>query len=130
MPFTYTQALFASGDYALAAYVLREAMTKMPADEPAIYFPRGLYKDDQILLAQIAQLESAIAIEPFSTDYQLLLGYQYLGIAQWDKAVNALAQAARNPLNTGVVTKLVDIAEKMEKDTQEKQLPPKVKQLN
>jgi TolA-binding protein len=121
IPFTYTQALFASGDYALAAYVLREVMTKMPSDEPAIYFPRGLYKDDQILLGQIAQLESAIVIEPFSTDYQLLLGYQYLGIAQWDKAVNALEQAARNPLNAGVVTKLLDIAEKMEKDTQDAQ---------
>jgi TolA-binding protein len=118
LPFTYTQALFATGDYALAAYVLRETMAKMPADEPAIYFPRGLYKDDQILVNQIAQLESAIVIEPFSTDYQLLLGYQYLGIAQWDKAVNALEQAARNPLNAGVVTKLLDIAEKMEKDVQ------------
>jgi hypothetical protein len=118
MPFTYTQALFASGNYALAAYVLREAMAKMPSDEPAIYFPRGLYKDDQTLVNQIAQLESAIVIEPFSTDYQLLLGYQYLGIAQWDKAVYALEQAARNPLNTGVVTKLLDIAEKMEKDVQ------------
>ncbi len=118
LPFTYTQALFATGDYALAAYVLREAMAKMPSEEPAIYFPRGLYKDDQILVNQIAQLQSAIAIEPFSTDYQLLLGYQYLGIAQWDKAVYALEQAARNPLNAGVVTKLLDIAEKMEKDVQ------------
>jgi tetratricopeptide (TPR) repeat protein len=124
MPFTYTQALFASGDYALAAYVLREVMTKMPSDEPAVYFPRGLYKDDQILLNQIAQLESAIVMEPFSTDYQLLLGYQYLGIAQWDKAANALEQAARNPLNAGVVTKLLDIAEKMENDAQETMTAP------
>jgi hypothetical protein len=56
-------------------------------------------------------LEGAITI-----DYQLLLGYQCLGIGQWDKAVNAMEQASRNQLNVDVVTKLLDIAEKMEKD--------------
>jgi hypothetical protein len=116
LPFTYTQALFASGDYALAAYVLREVMAKMPSEDPAVYFPRGLYKEDQILTDQIARLEYEITIEPFSTDYQLLLGYQCLGLGQWEKAVNALEQAARNPLNVNVVSKLLDIAETMEKD--------------
>ena len=118
LPFTYSQALFANGDYALAAYVLREAMAKIPAETPVAYFPRGLYKEDQILLDQIASLQNAIAIEPYCTDYQLLLGYQYLGLGQWDDAVIALEQAARSPLNVDVVTKLLDIAEKMENDTQ------------
>lgn len=116
LPFTYSQALFAAGDYALSAYVLREIMTKIPAEEPAVYFPRGLYKDDQILNDQIARLENEIRLEPFCTDYQLLLGYQYLGIGQWDKAVNALGQAARSPLNVDIVNKLLDIAEKMENE--------------
>jgi hypothetical protein len=122
LPFTYTQALFANGDYALSAYVLREVMAKMPSEEPAVYFPRGLYKEDQILSNQIARLENAITVEPFCTDYQLLLGYQYLGIGQWDKAVIALEQAARSPLNANIVTKLLDIAEKMENDAKTTEL--------
>jgi tetratricopeptide (TPR) repeat protein len=119
LPFTYCQALFASGDYAMAANVLREIMAKMSTEEPAIYYPRGLYVDDQVLVNQVAGLERAIAGEPFSADYQLLLGYHYLGVGQWDNAVNSLEQAANNPANVNAVTKLLDIAEKMEKDVQQ-----------
>lgn len=119
LPFTYCQAVFASGNYALAANILREAMARVPANEPAVYFPRGLYKDDQILKAQIAGLENVIAAEPFSTDYQLLLGYQYLGLGELDKVFNAFNEAAKNPANADAAGKLLDIAARMEKNQQD-----------
>jgi tetratricopeptide (TPR) repeat protein len=119
LPFTYSQALFANGEYALAATVLREAMNTIPEDELTIYYPRGLYDDETRLDEQIKQLENAIAKEPFDTDFQLLLGYQYLGKGDLDKAYGPLTQAAKSPANTFAAGKLLELAAKLEAETKE-----------
>jgi Flp pilus assembly protein TadD len=119
LPFTYAQALFANGDYALAASVLREAIAQIPDDELTIYYPRGLYKDDAVLTAQIEQLKTAAEKEPFDSDYQLLLGYQYLGIGELDKAHQPLTEAAQGVANVSTAGKLLELAAKLETETPE-----------
>lgn len=114
LPFTYSQALFANGDYAHAASVLREAIAQIPDDELTIYYPRGLYKDEDLLTEQIAHLEAAAAKEPFDSDYQLLLGYQYLGIGDMDKAHQPLTEAATNTTNALTAGKLLELSAELE----------------
>ena len=119
LPFTYAQALFANGDYALAASVLREAMAQIPDDELTIYYPRGLYSDESVLTDQIEKLKIATAQEPFDSDYQLLLGYQYLGIGELDKAHKPLTQAAQSIANATTAGQLLELAAKLENQTPE-----------
>ncbi len=122
LPFTYSQALFANGDYAHAASVLREAIAQIPDDELTVYYPRGLYKDEAILTEQIAQLEAAVGKEPFDSDYQLLLGYQYLGIGDLDKARQPLTEAAQSTTNMATAGKLQELSEKLEHEAPENTL--------
>jgi hypothetical protein len=117
LPFTYSQALFANGEYALAASVLREAMDHIPDEELTIYYPRGLYAEDTILEAQIKRLESAIAREPFDSDFQLLLGYQRLGMGDLDKAHDPLIVALHNPANRKTAEKLITLAAELEEQS-------------
>ena len=119
LPFTYAQALFANGDYALAASVLREAIAQIPDDELTIYYPRGLYKDDAVLTAQIELLKAAADKEPFDSDYQLLLGYQYLGIGELDNAHQHLTKATQSVANESTAGKLLELAAKLEAETPE-----------
>jgi tetratricopeptide (TPR) repeat protein len=119
LPFTYSQALFANGDYSHAASVLREAVAQIPEDELTVYYPRGLYKDEAILTEQIKQLEAAAKKEPFDSDYQLLLGYQYLGSGQLDKAQSPLTEAAGSTANTITADKLLELATKLETEAPE-----------
>ena len=119
LPFTYSQALFANGDYAHAAGVLREAIAMIPEDELTVYYPRGLYKDETILTEQIEQLEAAADKEPFGSGYQLLLGYQYLGIGELDKAYQPLNEAAQSVANTSTAEKLLELAAQLETETLE-----------
>ncbi len=114
LPFTYSQALFANGDYALAAGVLRGAVQNIPDDELTIYYPRGLYTDEKVLTDQIKRLELAIAGEPFVADYQLLLGYQYLGLGQLQQARGPLTEAAKDPANQLTAGKLMELADRLE----------------
>lgn len=119
LPFTYAQALFANGDYALAASVLRSAIAQIPDDELTIYYPRGLYQDETVLNDQVAKLEAAAASEPFNADHQLLLGYQYMGLGDLNKARGPLAEAAKNPANEVTVGKLMELAAKLEQQKDE-----------
>ncbi len=114
LPFTYSQALFAEGDYAHAASVLRTAMLNIPEDELTIYYPRGLYEDEKVLTGQIDQLRIAVDKEPFASDYQLLLGYQYLGLGDLEKAHMPLMQAAKDPANEIAAGKLLELAAQLE----------------
>lgn len=114
LPFTYSQALFANGDYAMSASVLRGAVQNIPDDELTIYYPRGLYEDEKVLNEQIQRLESAIAGEPFVADYQLLLGYQYLGLDQLDKCRGPLTEAAKDAANRDTANKLLELADRLE----------------
>jgi tetratricopeptide (TPR) repeat protein len=117
LPFTYSQALFAKGDYAHAAGVLRGALAGIPEDELTIYYPRGLYTEEEDLLEQIVSLEKAIKEEPFAADYNLLLGYQYLGMGELDKATEPLALAAIDPANEQAAGMLMELATKLEEET-------------
>lgn len=119
LPFTYSQALFANGDYAHAASVLREAMEQIPDDELTVYYPRGLYGDEAILIEQIEKLKKAAAKEPFDSDYQLLLGYQYMGLGQLDKAYGPLTKAAENAVNMTTANKLLELSAKLEAEALE-----------
>jgi len=119
LPFTYSQALFADGDYALAAGVLRGAIQNIPEDELTIYYPRGLYEDEAVLTEQIQRLESAIAGEPFVSDYQLLLGYQYLGLGELQKARAPLAEASKDIANQFTAGKLLELADRLEAEQAE-----------
>lgn len=119
LPFTYSQALFAAGDYARAAGVLREGLDNIPEDELTIYFPRGLYEDEKVLKEQIKQLKITAEKEPFASDYQLLLGYQYLGMGELDKAGIPLAKAAQSTANEQAAGKLIELAAQLEKETAE-----------
>jgi len=119
LPFTYSQALFANGDYSHAAGVLREAVAKIPDDELTVYYPRGLYKDEAVLTEQIKQLAAATANEPFDADYQLLLGYQYLGMGQLDKAYQPLTEASKSVANTVTAGKLLELAARLEDEASE-----------
>lgn len=114
LPFTYSQALFAEGDYALSAGVLRGAIQNIPEDELTIYYPRGLYEDEAVLSEQIQRLESAIAGEPFVSDYQLLLGYQYLGLGELQKARGPLTEASKDIANQFTAGKLLELADRLE----------------
>jgi len=116
LPFTYSQALFAAGDYAMAASVLRAALDKIADDQLTIYYPRGLYTDEKVLTAQIDKLQTDAAREPFNADHQLLLGYQYMGLGDLDKARGPLTAAAQSPSNEAAVAKLLELAAKLEQE--------------
>ncbi len=116
LPFTYAQALFANGEYAMAASVLRAAIEKIPDDELTIYYPRGLYQDEKVLTEQIDKLQAAAAAEPFNADHQLLLGYQYMGIGDMNKAHGPLSAAAQSAANGPTVAKLLDLAAQLEQE--------------
>lgn len=121
LPFTYSQALFANGEYAHAAAVLRAALANIPENELTIYFPRGLYEDETVLNKQIEKLKDTVKGEPFAADYQLLLGYQYLGFGELEKAHMPLMQAAKDPANEQAAGKLLDLAAQLEKEAVLKQ---------
>jgi uncharacterized protein YqgQ len=114
LPFTYSQALFANEEYARAAAVLRAALAAIPDDQLTIYYPRGLYDKEEYLMAQIAALEKAAEAEPFAGDYNLLLGYQYLGIGDLQKAASPLAKAAQDPANEQAAAMLIELAAKIQ----------------
>lgn len=113
LPFTYAQALFSDGRYELAAQAVRDAMANIAAEEPTIYYPRGLYEKEDVLSAQIAALENSVADYPFNTDYRLLLGYHYLGIGQLDKAKASLNVAQSSAVNTDAAAKMIDLMEQL-----------------
>jgi hypothetical protein len=114
LPFTYSQALFANEEYAHSASVLRAALAAIPDDQLTIYYPRGLYEKEEYLTAQIAVLEKAAEAEPFAGDYHLLLGYQYLGIGDLEKAAAPLARAAQDPANEQAAAMLIELASKIQ----------------
>jgi len=80
LPFAYSQALFAKEQYYQAAEVLRGVLAKVSPDKEGVFYPRGLYSDDDVLYEQINVLAEKAELYSFDADLQLLLGYQLLGI--------------------------------------------------
>ncbi len=114
LPFALAQALFAGGNYQAAADILRMQFKEVIPDEEGVYYPRGLYLDEEVLLAQIEQLEKAACEKPHDLDLQLLLGYQLLGFGQVEESIGPLNVAATDGRNANTVTVLLRLAEKIQ----------------
>lgn len=120
LPFAYAQALFADEKYSDAAKVIRLALENTAPDQQGVFYPRGLYVDDDILFTQIDRLAERTQLCPSNTNLQLLLGYQLLGIGQIEKSLESLRQASIDTENTAAATVLLDLAEKLNAENAEK----------
>lgn len=117
LPFAYVQALFAAEQYSKATDILRLALAAMPADEQGLFFPRGLYKDEDILLSQTEQLKTRTETFAYDLDMSLLLGYQYIGVENYQEARHWLNHAAQYKYNkeaTTILLKLLDLLEEQQ----------------
>jgi hypothetical protein len=113
LPFAYSQALFAAQRYTEAAEILRSALAKISPDKEGVFYPRGLYPKDEILLAQLDMLTEKAELYKFDADLQLLLGYQLLGLGRLDKAVTPLQNASLDLVNANAATILLEILERI-----------------
>jgi len=118
LPFAYVQALFASEQYSRAADILRLALVQMPAEEQGLFFPRGLYSDDEILFGQIDKLQNKAETFAYDPDMSLLLGYQLIGVEKHDEARQWLEQAGQYDLNTDATVILGDLLDKFEEQSE------------
>ena len=113
LPFAYSQALFAKEQYSEAAEVLRGTLANVSPDKEGVFYPRGLYSDDDVLYEQINVLAERAELYSFDADLQLLLGYQLLGIGKLDEAVEPLQRASRDMENAVAATTLLNVLEKI-----------------
>jgi tetratricopeptide (TPR) repeat protein len=119
LPFAYVQALFADKKYLLAAEALRQALAMVPTDQEGVFYPRGLYPEEDILFEQIDKLAEAVPLRGFDPDLQLLLGYQLLGSGSIADAAEPLQQAGLNSTNAASAKTLLDLLEKINTETSE-----------
>jgi tetratricopeptide (TPR) repeat protein len=119
LPYAYAQALFAAEHYYEAVDVLRLALEKVDPQEKSVFYPRGLYPDDEILFAQIEQLAAKAEQDSLSYDLQLLLGYQLLGIGEYDQAAVPLEQARQDIRNIQAVEIMFELLESIEQASAE-----------
>jgi hypothetical protein len=117
LPFAYAQALFADGDFDRAADVLRVALKEVSPEQQGVFFPRGLYANDDVLYGQIQELLDKIDRSDDDGDLQLLLGYQLLGVGETGHAREQLEQAKQDPKNAESAGILLNLVEKMEEET-------------
>jgi tetratricopeptide (TPR) repeat protein len=113
LPFAYAQALFAGEKYSQAAEVLRLALEKVTPEKEGVFYPRGLYPDEDILFEQIDRLAEKADLYSYDADLQFLLGYQLLGIGQVDEAVEPLQRASLDLKNSTAAAILLDLLEKI-----------------
>jgi tetratricopeptide (TPR) repeat protein len=116
LPYAYAQALFADGQYDKAADVLRDALKTVAPDKEGIFFPRGLYANDDVLFAQVEKLLDKVDKADEDADLQLLLGYQLLGVGETGYAREPLEQAAQDPKDATQAGILLKMLDKMEKE--------------
>ncbi len=113
LPFSYAQALFADARYTQAAEALRQALQNSSPDKPGVYYPRGLYLDENTLDEQIDRLAEQTENRPYDSDLQLLLGYQLLGIGETEKSIEPLKKAKEDYKNFGAAATLLELAEQI-----------------
>ncbi len=116
LPFAYAQALFADQQYSEAAGVIRQALKKLPPDKESVFYPRGLYANDDVLFKQIEVLLNKQDASGDNPDLQLLLGYHLLGTGETGYAREVLEQAGQADKNTESVAVLLRLLEKVEKE--------------
>lgn len=114
LPFAYSQALFAGGRYSEAAEALRAALSHASPEKEGVFYPRGLYAEDDALFAQIEKLLDKVDAYGFDADLQLLLGYHLLGVGETPYARGALEQASKDIRNAQAATVLLSVLEKQE----------------
>jgi len=119
--FAYVQALFADSQYGRSAEALRNALSG-PVDgsgKPVIFYPRGLYGDEQVLAKQIDRLVKTARSNPDYADLQLLAGYQLFGAGRGSEAAGYLEIAAKDATNAvpgGMLLGLIKEAQTQNKD--------------
>jgi len=115
VPFAHVQALFADGQYQKSAEALREALLKSSPQQEGVFYPRGLYSDENLLNKQVEQLSEAVGKDMVNARMRLLLGYQLLGIGKLDEAAEHLENARLNSHTNLAATLLIDVLEKNRK---------------
>ena len=113
LPFAYSQALVANGQYSQAAEVLRAALAKVAPEKEGVFYPRGLYPKEEILLEQVDELAEKAELFSSDADLQLLLGYQLLGMGQTDQALAPLMFASKDLVNADAAEVLLSLLEKI-----------------
>jgi tetratricopeptide (TPR) repeat protein len=113
LPFAYSQALFAMEEYSEAVEVLWAALANVSPEKEGVFYPRGLYSGDDVLLEQIDRLARKAELYSFDGDLQLLLGYHLLGIGEIDEAVGPLRLANQDLDNASSAAVLLSLAEKL-----------------
>ncbi|MHC4355108.1 MAG: tetratricopeptide repeat protein [Planctomycetota bacterium] len=119
LPFAYSQALVANGQYSQAAEVLRAALAKVSPEKEGVFYPRGLYAKEETLLAQIDDLAEKADLFSSDADLQLLLGYQLLGLGHADQAVAPLMFASKDMVNANAASVLLQLLEKIKTSNSE-----------
>lgn len=117
LPYAYSQALFADGRFDDGAEVLRAALKNLQPEQEGIYYPRGLYMDEELLLEQIDNLAEQAELSPLNPDIQLLLGYHLLGIGEIDKSIEQLAEASQFEQNIDATVVLLRFASELKANT-------------
>jgi len=113
LPFAYVQALFAVKSYPEAAEALREALEKISPETEGVFYPRGLYSDEEVLFEQIDKLSETAKLYAFDADLQLLLGYQLLGVGDNDEAEQQLLKASQDMTNAPSAMILLELLAKI-----------------
>ena len=119
LPFAYGQALLANRQYSRAAEVLRAVLVKISPEKEGVFYPRGLYPKEELLLAQIDDLAEKAELFSSDADLQLLLGYQLLGIGQTDQALAPLMFASKDLVNADSAVVLLKLLEKVKTSNDE-----------
>ena len=113
LPFALSQALFADGRYDQAAKVIRTVAKTFEPEKEGIFYPRGLYLDEEVLLKQVDQLANQAELSSMNFDLQLLLGYHLLGIGEIEPSIAQLSKAANAPENVEAAAVLLKLAVKI-----------------
>jgi predicted Zn-dependent protease len=113
LPFAYAQTLLAVENYTRSAEVLRAALIKVTPDKEGVFYPRGLYENEDILTDQIKILKDKAKLYPLDADLQLILGYQMLGLGELDEAGVHLNLASGDIRNAPAANVLLNLLAKM-----------------
>jgi hypothetical protein len=119
LKFVYAQSLMADNDYHRAAQALRQAIDAADIENDGIFFPFGIYPNNEILNTHIDKLKQKVRYEPSNTNYQLLLGYELLGIGKYSEASTALEKAKINLENEKYANILLNVIEKSKQTAKE-----------
>jgi tetratricopeptide (TPR) repeat protein len=116
LPFAYAQALFADGKYTESAAMLRKALGQVTPEKEGVFYPRGLYANDDVLYAQIENLVDKLEDFGYDADMQLLLGYHLLGTGETGYAREPLERASQDLENAESAKVLLRLADKIESE--------------